>query len=84
MANMARQQICTSIQQTGYYSILADETKDMSKNEQLLIVVRYVEHDGNNPTVVEQFLTFVVASNLTNYILNTLSLFSLDVMELQS
>ena len=84
MANMVRQQICTSIQQTGYYSILADETKDMSKNEQLSIVVRYVEHDGNNPTVVERFLTFVVASNLTAeyltlYILDTLSLFSLDV-----
>ena len=84
MANMVRQQICTSIQQTGYYSILADETKDMSKNEQLSIVVRYVEHDGNNPIVVEQFLTFVVASNLTAeyltlYILDTLSLFSLDV-----
>ena len=84
MANMVRQQICTSIQQTGYYLILADETKNMSKNEQLSIVVRYVEHDGNNPTVVERFLTFVVASNLTaeyltNYILDTLSLFSLDV-----
>ena len=28
MANMERQQICTSVQQAGYYSILADETKD--------------------------------------------------------
>ena len=35
MANMERQQIRTSVQQAGYYSILADETKDMSKQEQL-------------------------------------------------
>ena len=28
MANKVRQQICTSIQQAGYYSTLADKTKD--------------------------------------------------------
>ena len=35
MANMERQQIRTSVQRAGYYCILADETKDMSKQEQL-------------------------------------------------
>ena len=35
MANMVRQQICTSVQQAGYYSILADENKDTRKQEQL-------------------------------------------------
>ena len=35
MANMERQQICTSVQRAGYYCIVADETKDMSKQEQL-------------------------------------------------
>ena len=74
--------VCTSIQQAGYYSILADETKDMSKQEQLSIVIRYL--DGNTHSIVEHFLTFVIASNLTvehlsKYILDTLTLYNLDV-----
>ena len=55
MANKIRQQICASIQQAGYYSILADETKDMSKQEQLSIVIRYL--DGNTHSILERFLT---------------------------
>lgn len=84
LANKVRQQIQTCVQQAGYYSILADETKDMSKQEQLSIVIRYIDHDCVTPTVVERFLTFVIASNLTaehlsKYILDTLSLFNLDI-----
>ena len=59
MANMVRQQICTSVQQAGYYSILADETKDMSKQEQISIVIHYL--DGNTHSIVEHFLTFVIS-----------------------
>ena len=57
MASMVRQQICTHVQHAGYYSILADETKDMIKQEQLSIVLRYIDHDGEVPSVAEQFLT---------------------------
>ncbi len=63
MANMVRQEICTSVQQAGYYSILADETKDTSKQEQLSIVIRYF--DDKTKVTVECFLTFVVATHLT-------------------
>lgn len=80
MASIVRQQICTSVQKAAYYSILADETKDMSKQEQLSIVIRYVECDR----IVERFLTFVIASDLdaehlSKYILDTLTLYNLDV-----
>ena len=82
MANMVRQQICTSVQQAGYYSILADETKNMSKQEHLSIVIRYF--DGNTHSIVEHFLTFTIASNLTpellsKYILDIVTLYNLDV-----
>ncbi len=63
MANIVRQQIQTHVQQSGYYLILADETKDLSKQEQLSIVLRYVDHSGEIPSIVERFLTFVVASS---------------------
>ena len=74
MARIVRQKICTSVQEAGFYSILADETKDMSKQEQLSIVIRYV----HGTSVVERFLTFVIASDLTaehlsKYILDTIS-----------
>ena len=80
MARIVRQKICTSVQEAGFYSILADETKDMSKQEQLSIVIRYV----HGTSVVERFLTFVIASDLTaehlsKYILDTLALHNLDV-----
>jgi hypothetical protein len=82
MANNVRQQICTSVQQAGFYSILADETKDLSKQEQLSIVVRYV--DSNTHSIMERFLTFVIASNLSaehlcKYNTTHFMLYNLDV-----
>jgi len=35
--------ICSSAKKAGIYSVLADETKDCSKVEQLSIVIRYVD-----------------------------------------
>ena len=48
------------VQQSRHFSLMADETKDMSKQEQLAIVVRYVDKEGN---INERFLTFVQATN---------------------
>ena len=75
----------TSVQKAGYYLILADETKDASKQEQLSIVICYVECNS----VVERFLTFVLATDLdaqhlSKYILDTLALYNLDVNKLVS
>lgn len=46
--------------QVGMYSVLADETKDNSKVEQLAIVIRYLNID--TATQHEQFLTYVKAA----------------------
>ena len=40
---MAGQKICLAVEQAGVYSIMADESKDRSKVEQLAIVLRYVD-----------------------------------------
>ena len=53
MASLVKDQICNAIKQAGFYSILADESKDCSKTEQLAIVLRYVEID--TPTQHEHF-----------------------------
>ena len=81
MASTVRHQICNSVQKFGYYSILADETKDTSKQEQLSIVISYV--DSNTHLIIKCFLTFVIASelnaeHLSKYILDTLVLYNLD------
>ncbi|XP_011410063.1 PREDICTED: zinc finger MYM-type protein 1-like [Amphimedon queenslandica] len=87
MATIVRNKICDCIQQAGYFSILVDETKNISKNEQMSISIRYLDQDSHS--IKECFLTFVIASNLTaeylsKYILDTLSLYNLDAKLLVS
>lgn len=44
----------------GYFSLIVDESKDISKKEQISVVVRYL-HAGN---VMEEFLNFTPADGL--------------------
>ena len=81
MAEIVRNKITTSVKNAGIYSIMADETRDYSKKEQLSIVVRYVDVESAN--VYEHFLAFTEATSLNaeslcTYILNTLDTFKLD------
>ena len=61
--------------------MLVDETKDVSKVEQLAIVLRYI--DIKAAAIHERFLTYVpaeslTAESLTTYILTTLRKYQLD------
>ena len=51
MGNLVRKRICAEVQKAGMYSILADETKDCSKREQLAIVLRYVDAESGSRTL---------------------------------
>lgn len=87
MASLVRKQICTSVERAGYFSLLVDETKDLSKDEQMSICIRFIDPDDSK--IVERFLTFVVAPNLTaeylsQYIVNTLALFNLNLSSMVS
>lgn len=62
MGEMVREKICAEVKDAGVYSILADESKDSSKTEQMAIVVRYV--DIKKAIIHERFLTFVKVSSL--------------------
>ena len=66
-----RGSICDEVQQAGYLSLMADETKDFSKQEQLATVLRYLYKEG---TINERFLTFIqvislYAESLSNYLI---------------
>ena len=74
MGKIIRRSIYDEVQQAGYFSLMADETKDLSKQEQLAIVLRYLDKEG---TITERFLTFVQATslnaeNLSNYLIKVI------------
>jgi hypothetical protein len=81
MATLVRNTIASAVHKAGYYSIMADETKDLSKQEQLSIVVRYLDSDTSS--IKENFLTFLPAmslnsDSLSKYILDTLEKYNLN------
>ena len=80
LGNMVKDAMCNEIKEVKIFSLLVDETKDISKQEQMSIVVRYTNSEG---VLHEHFLTYVqavslIAESLTNDILNTLCRFDLD------
>ncbi|XP_069486309.1 zinc finger MYM-type protein 1-like [Ambystoma mexicanum] len=81
MAALVREGIAESLKGSPF-SILADETKDLSKTEQLSVVVKYF----HNNSVHERFLKFykadsLDAESLTCYIFNVLSSLGIDKNE---
>ena len=38
--------MCNEIEEVKIFSLLVDETKDISKQEQMSIVVRYIDSEG--------------------------------------
>lgn len=59
-------QVVSRIQKAGYFAVLADETQDVSRHEQLALCVRYVdEHSEKAPIIREDFLQFIHVENVT-------------------
>ena len=82
MGKMVLEYICLSINNAGAFTILADETKDCSKKEQLAIIILYVNVD--DAKLYEKFLSYVVATvlditSLLTFILDTLRNNNLDL-----
>lgn len=68
-------------------SILVNETKDVSKLEQIALIVRYVKPGTSD--VYERFLTFMQAlsldaKSLMEYIVSALNKYQLDVQDIVS
>ena len=69
MAQIILEEIQNEVQQAGYYSILADESKDVSKKEQVSLAVRYV-YEG---CIHEEFIGMHEAQSLdANGLANTI------------
>ena len=80
LASSVREVISKEIIEAQYFCIIADETKDISKEEQLSIIVRYFL----NGTICEKFICYTHASkldatSLCQYILSTLTSMQVDI-----
>ena len=80
LGDMVRNYICDRIKEAKIFSLLVDEGRDVSKVEQMSIVLQFVDVTG---LIHEHFLTFVdtasqTAEGLFNDIFKTLSKFKLD------
>lgn len=60
LAEMVRKSIISEVAQSEAFSIMVDETKDISKKEQMSFVVRYYY----NGSILESFLAFEAAERL--------------------
>jgi len=63
------------INDSGYFSVLADKTTDVSVKEQLTLCVRYLVGTGKDRNIHESFLkitevTSLTGENLASYILS--------------
>ena len=80
MASVVRDQIIDEIKESVYFSVMADESKDISKKEQISLVLRFYSHKQIN----ECFMEFKPASgldamSLANSILESFQSYGLDV-----
>ena len=77
-----KQSIAVKSMKSDFFSILVDETLYISKKEQLKVVLRCI--DPKEVTMHEYFLMFVEATildakSLTQYIVNTITKYQLDL-----
>ncbi len=82
-----RNTICRLVRSAGVFSILADETKDSAKQEQMSFVIRFA--DMSKGEIHEHFVTYVEAksldaTSLSSYIKDLLTKLDLDCSKIVS
>ena len=70
--------ICSLVSKSGCFALMADETKDASKIEQISVILRFVNTESNSWSVEERFLGFIPATccdaaSLTKYLVDTIN-----------
>ena len=79
-ADVIKQKIIEEVRASGMYAVIADESRDISKTEQMSICLRYVSGDE----IRERFLRFVPvadlsAANLASVLANSLKCCGLEL-----
>ena len=87
LSNKVVHTICEQVKEAGFYSIIADESRDTAKQEQMSFAIRYV--DMTDGCVQEHFLTFIQAQSLdalslSSYIKQLISTYDFDTNKMVS
>lgn len=88
MSKLISNSIIFSINSSKYFAIIVDSTPDISYQEQLTIVLRFLSYKNNQFKIYEHFLDFIKENSKTgaaiaNAFLKFLSLNKLDVQNLR-
>lgn len=67
LASKVRKTLINKIKRAKYYSVILDCTPDISHLEQMSIIIRIVDIQGENVEIVEHFINFIVVSDTTGY-----------------
>ena len=59
LANAVRDSLVNKINDSPFWSLILDSTSDITKIDQLSVIVRWVQIDGDTCKVVESFLGFI-------------------------
>ena len=83
-----RKKIAAEVRQSGFFTILADETRDASKTDQLTLCLRYVTSKDDQKAITEKFLMFCeipdrTGRGLARQILETLKAENIDVTKMR-
>ncbi|XP_057663125.1 52 kDa repressor of the inhibitor of the protein kinase-like [Diorhabda carinulata] len=60
-----QEELIGRVKQSGFFAVLADETQDVSRHEQLSLCLRYVDCSSGKALIREDFLEFVHVSDVT-------------------
>ncbi|XP_011407407.1 PREDICTED: zinc finger MYM-type protein 1-like [Amphimedon queenslandica] len=87
LAKKVLHKICQAVKEAGFYSIIVDESRDSSKQEQMSLAVRYV--DIEEGCVHEHFIAFMQAEHqdaesLSSYIKQALITYDFDINKMVS
>uniref|UniRef100_A0A1X7U2P7 TTF-type domain-containing protein n=1 Tax=Amphimedon queenslandica TaxID=400682 RepID=A0A1X7U2P7_AMPQE len=87
LAKKKLHKICQAVKEAGFYSIIVDESRDSSKQEQMSLAVRYV--DIEEGCVHEHFIAFMQAEHqdaesLSSYIKQALITYDFDMNKMVS
>ncbi|XP_072391085.1 52 kDa repressor of the inhibitor of the protein kinase-like [Diabrotica undecimpunctata] len=85
--NAVQEQIINRVKQSGFFAVLADETQDISRHQQLSLCLRYVDCSSGKALIREDFIEFIHVDEVTGLALATtiidkLKSFGLDLENL--